>query len=257
MSHYQADVASYMTRAPMTIDVGDRVEDVAAILGARRFSSLPVVDARGSIVGVISRTDLIRAGVHPGAGRRPSAPSATRVGELMTEGPLVCEPSSTLAAAAAVCLERDVHRLFVVEHGRLVGVVSTVDFAAAVRDAGDPRQLGEVMSTPIVTIDATATVAAATAQLDARHLTGLVVVELDWPIGMFAQAEALACRDLPPTTPVGDVVDAALLCLPIDARLHRAAAHVARLDVRRVIACAAREAVGILGGLDFARVVAG
>ena len=51
--------------------------------------------------------------------------------------------------------------------------------------------------------------------------------------------------------------DAALLCLPIDARLHRAAAHVARLDVRRVIACAAREAVGVIGGLDFARVVAG
>ena len=208
-------------------------------------------------VGVLSRTDLIRAGVHPGAGRRAAAPSAARVGELMSEGPLVCESTTTLASAAAVCVEREVHRLFVVDHGRLVGVVSTVDFAAAVRDAADPRPLGQVMSTPIVTVDATLGVAAATAQLDARHLSGLIVVENDWPIGMFAQAEALACRDLPPTTPVGAVVDAALLCLPIDARLHRAAAHVARLDVRRVIACAAREAVGVIGGLDFARVVAG
>lgn len=257
MSTYLASVASYMTPAPTTIGADDSIDAAAALLGSRRFSSLPVVDARGSIVGVLSRTDLLRAGVHPGAGRRADAPTATRVAELMTEGPLVVEPTATLASAARVCVDSDVHRLFVVDHGRLVGVLSTVDLAAAVRDAGDLRPLGQVMTTPIVTVEATATVAAASALLDARHLTGVVVVEDAWPIGMFAQGDALACRALPPTTPVGDVVDAAMLCLPIDTRLHRAAAHVARLDVRRIIACADREAVGVVGGLDFARVVAG
>jgi predicted transcriptional regulator len=257
MPHFEQAVSAYMTRAVDVVAIDASVDEVTQVLRDRTYSSVPVVDARGSIVGVISRTDLIAAGLHPGAHRRSDAPPIRRAGELMSTGPLVCEPTTSLRAAARTCLEHEVHRLFVVDRGRLVGVLSTVDLAAAVRDAGLERRIGEVMTTPIVTVEARSSVAAATALLDERHLTGVVVVEDGWPVGMFAQPDALASRGLPDPTPVDQVMDTALICLPIDTRMHRAAAFVARLDVRRVIACAGGEAVGVVGGLDFARAIAG
>jgi hypothetical protein len=72
---------------------------------------------------------------------------------------------------------------------------------------------------------------------------------------MFTQMNALACRDLPRSMPVETAYDAAVICLPVEVKLHRAAAHAAELDVRRVVACRGGEAVGVVGGLDFARVV--
>jgi CBS domain-containing protein len=47
-----------------------------------------------------------------------------------------------------------------------------------------------------------------------------------------------------------------VICLAATTRLHRAAAHVADLRVRRLVVCNDREAVGIVSATDFARVVA-
>jgi hypothetical protein len=74
---------------------------------------------------------------------------------------------------------------------------------------------------------------------------------------VFTQMNALASRDLPRSTPVDTTFDAAVICLPADTPLYRAAAHAAELDVRRVLACSQHEAVGVVSGLDFARVAGG
>jgi len=46
-----------------------------------------------------------------------------------------------------------------------------------------------------------------------------------------------------------------VLCLSATTKLSRAAAHVAELDVRRVVVCKDREAIGIVTALDFVRFV--
>ncbi|KAB2899174.1 MAG: CBS domain-containing protein, partial [Kofleriaceae bacterium] len=133
----------------------------------------------------------------------------------------------------------------------------TADLAAAVRDARVETPLSVVMSSPILTVKTTDPLSLADQRLEHAHVSGLVVIEDDWPVGLFSQVEAMASRDLPRDTPVEDVFEQALICLPDTTKIHRAAAYAARLDVRRVVACRQREAVGIVSGLDFARVVAG
>ena len=71
----------------------------------------------------------------------------------------------------------------VVDDQRLVGVISTLDLTAAVRDAGLEAPIASRMSTPVLTIDAALPISAANELLDREHITAVVVLEHAWPIG--------------------------------------------------------------------------
>jgi CBS domain-containing protein len=260
MSQFTQPVADYMTREVEAVSPDASLPEVLRILERFNISAVPVIDGR-EVVGVVSRTDLLRIGRRNAAtGRRAAslALPAEPAKSVMKRSPVVVAAHATLASAARTMHKARIHRVFVIENGvGLVGVLSTLDLAAAVRDARIDTPLSVIMSTPILTIKTSDPLSLADGRLERAHVTGLVVVEDDWPVGVFTQVEAMAARDLPRDTRVEDVFDQALICMPDDTRLHRAAAHAARLDVRRVIACRNREAVGIVGGLDFARVVAG
>jgi CBS domain-containing protein len=172
----------------------------------------------------------------------------------MTRTPRVVAPGVPLRAAARIMVDDKLHRLFIVDGGRLVGVLSTRDLAAVVRDARIEAPLESVMTALILAIDVNAPVSAAVELLARATVSGLIVTDDGLPIGMFTQQSALASRDLPGSTPIEAAYDAAVICLPAETKLHHAAAHAAQLDVRRVVVCRNREAVGIVSGLDFARV---
>ncbi len=256
---FNQPVAEYMTHEVETVERSTPLSQVARILERWNISAVPVIGPSGAVVGVVSRTDLLRVGrVEAERGLRRTALQVPErhASEVMTVGAHVVGSHTRLAAAAHMMCKQRVHRVFVVDGGRLVGVLSTADVTAAVRDARGEDEIQTIMSTPIHTVATTDPLTVALARLEHAHVTGLVVVEEAWPVGVFTQVEALAARDLPRDTPVDSVFDQAMICLPATARIHRVAAQVARLDVRRVIVCRDREPVGIVSGLDFARVAA-
>ena len=138
-----------------------------------------------------------------------------------------------------------------------MGVLSTRDILRAVADARVAAPLGTVMTRPVLTVDATATLAQATDQLERAHLRGLVVVDGDWPIGLFTQREALSSRGADAELPVEAVMSLALLCLPESLPLFRAAHFALASRARHILAVESRQMHGIVSGLDFARVAAG
>jgi CBS domain-containing protein len=56
---------------------------------------------------------------------------ASRVKDLMTEDPVTIEAGASVAEAGRIIVRRGHNRLPVVEHGRLVGVVTRVDVLEA------------------------------------------------------------------------------------------------------------------------------
>jgi CBS domain-containing protein len=54
------------------------------------------------------------------------------VSEIMTPRPLTVSPDAEVREAAQQMLYAEIHRLFVVEDGRVVGVISTSDIMRAV-----------------------------------------------------------------------------------------------------------------------------
>ena len=211
------------------------------------------------LVGVLSRTDLLRVG-RRGDGPRPGSPLLVlpneNVASAMTAPVASVDESALLGEAARVMLDHRYHRVYVVRNGALVGVLSTRDLMAAVRDQRDDTVVGQHMSTPIKTIDARASVEDATALLDEAGIGGVVVVDGSWPIGTYTQADALRARGEPRDTAVEDVMSLSLVCLPTGLHMHRAAAQALRLGIRRLVAVDEQRAVGILSGLDFARCAA-
>jgi predicted transcriptional regulator len=179
-----------------------------------------------------------------------------RASEVMTHGPAEITSAMSLRHAARIMVDNQIHRVFVSEGGKLAGVVCAVDVTAAVRDARIDAPVSSVMTSPIITIDIHKPLGAALDLLDRAHVTGLIVTDDGQPVGMFSQADALAGSDLPRSTPVEDAYDAAVICVPAEMKLHRVAAHVADLRVRRVVVCEARDPVGIVSATDFARLVA-
>jgi predicted transcriptional regulator len=234
---------------------------IARILHERRISAVPVV-ADGVLVGVVSRTDLVRIG-RIQAGTHRTAPvlklpeqQASDLLRHAARAPLTVDATAMLRDAARTMCAEHVHRLFVTDGGKLAGVISTYDLMRAVRDARLEIPIAEIMSTPLFTINAQQPVGAAVARLESAHVSGLVVVDDDFPVGVFTQLEALEARDLPRDTRVDEVFDPAMLCLPANTKMFRAAEQACRMEARRVIPCRDREAVGIVTGLDFAKLVA-
>jgi CBS domain-containing protein len=259
MSTFQVPVSLYMTSPVVTVPEGATLAGAEAIMTEHNVSALPVVNGEGRLVGILRRADLLRVG-REGAGRRPddanlSLPDAPVSGEMSQDVPTL-GLDGTLSEAARVMVSGRTHRVVVVEDGAPVGIVTTLDLIRAIEEKRDNHPVSEYMSSPVFTVRAEEPVSLAVERLARARVTGLVVVEDGWPVGVFTESEALASADLPRHTPVEEAMSSRLLALQPGTRLHRAAAQASATRVRRVVVHDNGETAGILSGLDFARAVA-
>lgn len=115
-------VGNVMTRCPISVRAGASFATVAAVLAHNAIGSVPVVDRHGRLVGVVSEGELL-------AGRDRAATATAR--ELMDRHPRTVAEDVPVPAAARLLAGAGVRRLYVTDHGRLVGVVSRRDLLAA------------------------------------------------------------------------------------------------------------------------------
>ena len=129
-------VADLMGTNLRTVDPDATIAEAVTILADGHVSGLPVVDGRRRVLGVISASDVVMAIAEAPTPRdRERLFEGTRVREIMTPKPQVVSVDSDVAEAARTMLYLEVHRLFVVEGGELVGVISQSDIAGAVATA--------------------------------------------------------------------------------------------------------------------------
>jgi CBS domain-containing protein len=122
-------VADIMTIDPVTIRSDETIEVAERLLRLNRISGLPVVDADGSLLGVISQTDLLLVASPALEAAIRNRPSGLRVGELMTSPALTVPLTASLGEAARRMRDARVHRLVAVDdEDQPVGVLSATDF---------------------------------------------------------------------------------------------------------------------------------
>jgi CBS domain-containing protein len=127
------NVADLMQTDVQTIAPDAVVNEAATTLADAHVSGLPVVDRRGHLIGVISTTDILASEEETkDQASRVALFEETPVRDLMTPRPVTIAPDASVKEAAQALLYADVHRLFVVDEDRLVGVISTTDIVRAV-----------------------------------------------------------------------------------------------------------------------------
>ena len=126
-------VAELMQSNVRTISSEASVAEVVVSLADGHISGLPVVDKGGRIIGVVSATDVLTAEAEAESPTtRRDLVEETRVRDIMTPRPYTVAPDEDVREAARQMLYADVHRLFVADGDRLVGVISTTDIVRAV-----------------------------------------------------------------------------------------------------------------------------
>ena len=113
-------VAGFMTPEPVVIAPEDTLGEVAERLLATRATAAVVSDY-GRVIGILTVGDLLRAGamrVHPSEGRAR---------QWMTAEPVTVTPTTSVAAAARLAREYDVHHLPVVDGEHAVGMLDVDD----------------------------------------------------------------------------------------------------------------------------------
>jgi CBS domain-containing membrane protein len=111
-----------------TLDIADRIMQLG------RIRHMPVLDADGRLVGVVSQRDLFRGALATAMGMTRAIEArvlgAITVREVMTADPLTTTPDTPLMEAAQVMLRHKIGCLPVVEGDRLVGILTEADYVA-------------------------------------------------------------------------------------------------------------------------------
>jgi len=137
-----------MTRSVISVTPDTTIVEAANLMLQRHVSGLPVVDAKGKLVGVVSEGDFIRRseiGTQRKRGRwlrfilGPGKSASDfvqehgrRVSEVMTASPLTITEDTALPEIVDLMEQNNVKRLPVVRGDKLVGIVSRANLLQAV-----------------------------------------------------------------------------------------------------------------------------
>jgi acetoin utilization protein AcuB len=119
-------VKDVMSRPPVTIQPEAPLAVALATMREHEIRHLPVVDAEGRFVGIVTDRDLRQASF----ARFRALTQAFRdliVQDVMTCAVVTTPPTATIARAATMMFERRIGSLPVVEYGQLVGILTERD----------------------------------------------------------------------------------------------------------------------------------
>ncbi len=216
-------VGNLMTREVVTVHPETPLGEVVRMLLDRDFRALPVVDAQGILVGIITNRDLVERGglsarvelLHALGGaalERELAASGARertAADIMTREVARVGPDEALGQAAHLMAEQRIKRLPVVDQtNRLVGILSRVDvlrtmgedYHAPTRDetaADRPvHVVGDLMRRDVPSVAADAPLGEVLDAVTSTRLNRAVVVDAERRVlGVVTDADLLAQLD--------------------------------------------------------------
>jgi CBS domain-containing protein len=131
-------VSDVMTEAAVTDRADESLGQAAKRMWEQQTGSILLVDG-DRLLGILTERDVLQAVAE---GRELSTP----VSEVMSKDLVTVDPSTTLRDAARIMADRWIRHLPVIDHDRLVGVVSQRDLAGVLAGAlNEPEALQQLI----------------------------------------------------------------------------------------------------------------
>jgi len=140
-----------MTKAVVTVKPETSIEELSSLLVKNRISGVPVVDASGSLYGIVTENDLISrnkrlhiptvvsfldAAIYLESSKKFEQAvrrlAATQVGDICVRKVITIAEDATVTDIATIMAEKKAYLLPVVRNGKVVGIVGKRDVVKAV-----------------------------------------------------------------------------------------------------------------------------
>ncbi|HVO31224.1 MAG TPA: CBS domain-containing protein [bacterium] len=124
-------VGTRMTKNPITLGANESLRTAVELELQKKIRHIPIVDAKGALVGILTDRDIKRAlpspVVHLDEDERERLLDETQLARIMTRDPMTVAPGTPVAEAVRSMLAKKVGGLPVVENGKLVGIFTQGD----------------------------------------------------------------------------------------------------------------------------------
>jgi acetoin utilization protein AcuB len=130
MAH-QARVRDFMTKDPLTLREDDLLRQAVEFVMVRRIRHIPVLDAKGALVGIVTDRDVQGTLPSPLSAAAPEEYEAlletTSIARVMTKSVITVGPDDLAAEAVETLLADRIDGLPVVENDRVIGIFTVRD----------------------------------------------------------------------------------------------------------------------------------
>ena len=123
---FVSDILAQKGGLVFTVTPGTSVAQLSQQLSARRIGSMLVLDGEGSVAGIVSERDLVRALASHGA-----KAMELEARQVMTRDVITCDPDDSIDMVMQTMTSGRFRHLPVVRHGELLGLVSIGDVVKA------------------------------------------------------------------------------------------------------------------------------
>lgn len=133
-------IQSFMTKALVVVDPDQTLNQAAALMRRHKVRHLPVVDAKGKLVGIVSQRDILLV-----ESLEDVDPAQVRISEAMNASIYSVQPDESLEVVARTMADKKYGACIVANKGKLLGMFTTTDgmrlLAAKLAVKARPRAL--------------------------------------------------------------------------------------------------------------------
>ena len=133
-------VADIMTNVPIVVEVPGSRSDAINVMVRNKLTGVPVVrSADGMLVGIVSRKDVFNNF------------DEEQLSLIMKKDIITVTPEESVSDVAKIFVEKRIHRIPVVDKGKLVGIITPTDLLDEVKNKKTRLKAEDVINTTCVT----------------------------------------------------------------------------------------------------------
>jgi len=246
-------VDQVMSRDVATISPHETVASAAVMMSEENISCIVVVDDE-KVVGILTETDLLKKTVIESKNNHK-----VTVAEIMSSPVETGTSDLSILEAAEFIEAKHIKRLPILDEQKLVGIVTQTDLTRVFTSYGMWREISEIMSRDVSTIQKDSSVAEAAEIMASRNISSIVVMDADRIAGVLTERDLLkrvvAFNRNPAHTKTEEVMSCPVFSIPPNYSVFSASRTMENMNTRRLVVVENEKICGIVTQTDIFRAV--
>lgn len=246
-------VEQVMSRDVAIISPHETVASAAIMMSEKNISCIVVVDEE-KVVGILTETDLLKKTVIEAKDNLKIT-----VAEIMSSPVETGTSDMSILEASDFIQAKHIKRLPILDEQKLVGIVTQTDLTQVITSYGMWRDISEIMSQDVSTIQKNASVAEAAELMASRKISSVIVLDADKIAGVLTERDLLnrvvAFNRNPIHTKTEEVMSTPVFSIPPNYSVFSASRTMENMKTRRLVVVEDEKVCGIVTQTDIFKAV--